>query len=101
MGPSSARNPGIPWGLPDFKKPSKPSGARYDLIGRCEALEIFGPMRPPGPSKTRSGTKDDLYRLSAASMEDFRAPWDALEPNQPFAPWGLGYDFGAPGNLET
>ena len=38
------------------------------LTGGVKALGIFGPIKPRRPSKTRSGTKGDLYRLSAASV---------------------------------
>ena len=99
MGPSSARNLGFRRPPPTSKNRSKPSGAGYDANGRCEALEILG-SKARRPSKTRSGTKRDLYRLCAASMAGFRAPgmpWSQARPSLP----GLGYDFGASGNLET
>ena len=66
-GPPPAEKLSVLRGPLAFKIPSKPSGAGYDHPGRCEALDIFGPIRPRRPSKTRSGTKVDLYRLSAAS----------------------------------
>ena len=43
-GPSPPEKAWISGATPDFKKPSKPSGARYDLSGHCEALrnlELF------------------------------------------------------------
>ena len=76
-----------------------PRALAMTLTGVVKRWRFWGP-RPRRPSKTRSGTKRDLYRLCAASMAGFRAPgmpWSQARPSLP----GLRYDFGASGNLET
>ena len=77
-----------------FQNPGKASGAGYDANGRCQALEIFGPIK--GLRRPHEGR--DLYRLSASfSVAGFRTRrkclgviWLLPGPNPPFASWGPG-----------
>jgi hypothetical protein len=90
------------WGLPAFKIPSKASVLGYDANGRCDALE-----RPAALKDAEQHEGRDLYRLYASSEAGFRAPrvlgviWFLLGQTRPSLPGGLGYGFGASGNLET
>ena len=51
MGPPPLGNSGFQRGPPLSTKPSKPSGARYDLSGLCEGWETSG--RRPAPKARR------------------------------------------------
>jgi hypothetical protein len=73
MGPSLRENRGFPGPPPAFKISEQARDAGYHHPGRCEALEIFGPIGPGG-LKDASGTKGpDLYAC-------LRRVWWASEP---------------------
>jgi hypothetical protein len=81
----SARNIGFQGPAPTSKRPLKARPLPITTRGVEKRWGFFGPIRSRRPSKTRSGTKG----------------LGCLGASPPFAPWGLHYDFGASGNLET